>query len=401
MRPENMPTFNGNAGGNGDRRGDQPRYRHIFELLRSQIWQGVYPPGKKLPTEAELMQHFEVSRTTVSRAMRDLEQMGLVDRCRGSGTYVKQNGGNDQVVRLSFLVPWVDSNDRLPYVEGLIYQRIARLAGENGVSIALHCFDASCHDLRSGMHKAAQKVIDDGINGVMYYPAELPKDKVHINREIVDKITGAGIKVVLVDRDITPYPDRSEFIRIGFDNRRGGMILTNHMIAQGCKRIAFIGIPEDSTAVADRLQGYYEAHSQQELTISPELVCAVHEDDLDLNFGRHLLKEVRPDAIIAKMDRFAAILGRHLSFLGVQIGSDIKLAGFDNDPISELLHMSLTTIGLPVEPFADAAFRAMLQCLDEEDYEKRQIIIDTELIVRDSTCPASDLGPSTEAISLQ
>ncbi|MEQ8211023.1 MAG: GntR family transcriptional regulator [Lacipirellulaceae bacterium] len=393
-----MPNRNGITPEANGSNGDQPRYRRIFELLRSQIWQGVYPPGQKLPTEAELMQHFEVSRTTVSRAMRDLEQMGLVDRCRGSGTYVKHRDGNSPVTRLSFLVPWVDSDDRLPYVEGLIYQRIARLAGEAGISIALHCFDSSCHDLRTGMLNAAQKVIDDGVNGVLYYPAELPSDKMRINREIVDQLTQAGIEVVLVDRDITTYPERSEFIRVGFDNRRGGMLLTDHMINQGAKRIAFLGIPEDSTAVNDRLRGFYEAHYQHGLEVDPQLVCAVHEVDLDLDFCRHLMKQIQPDAVIAKMDRFAAILGRHLSFLGVEIGTDLKLAGFDDDPISELLHMPLTTIRLPVDPFAHAAFTAILQRIDEEDFTSRQVIIDTELVIRDSTIATDRREHSAESV---
>ena len=133
---------------------DQPRYRQIFESLRSQIWQGIYPPGKKLPTEAELMQHFEVSRTTVSRAMRDLEQSGLVSRCRGSGTYVKERTESQRPKRLSFLVPWVESDERLPYVEGLIYQHVSRLASKGGTSIALHCFDSTC---RGRSHGHAQR----------------------------------------------------------------------------------------------------------------------------------------------------------------------------------------------------------------------------------------------------
>lgn len=373
------------ASSNGSAQTDQPRYRQIFELLRAQIWQGSYLPGKKLPTEAELMQQFAVSRTTVSRAMRDLEQSGLVSRCRGSGTYVKERPEQDRPVRLSFLVPWVESDEGLPYVEGLIYQRIARLASEGGTSISLHCFDSSCEDIRSGMLEAAQKVIDDNIDGVLYYPAEMPRSKMHINREIVDKLTNAGIQVVLVDRDITPYPERSEFIRIGFDNRRSGTILTNHLIARGCQRIAFIGIPEDSTAVTDRLLGFHEAHQQHGMTVAPELVRVVHEEDLDLAYCRNLIEEVRPDAIVAKMDRYAAIIGRHLSLLGIQIGSDVKLAGFDDDPIAELLTMPLTTIRLPVEPFANAAYKAVLQRVAEAEFQSQQIIIDTELVVREST----------------
>ncbi len=389
-----MSAHSTNSGNQENPSTDQPMYRQIFETIRTKIWQGLYTPGTKLPTEAELMQHFAVSRTTVSRAMRDLEQAGLVSRCRGSGTYVKELARENEVVRLSFLVPWVESDERLPYVEGLIYQRIARLASEGGSSISLHCFDTDSLDVRSGMLNAAQKVIDDKINGVLYYPAELPQEKMHINREIVDKLTAAGIQVVLVDRDIAPYPDRSEFVRIGYDNRRSGTILTNHLLEQGCRRIAFIGIPEDSTAVTDRMLGYHEAHQQHGLQIDPALIRVAHEDELDLEFCRKLIEEASPDAIVAKMDRYAALIGRQLNLLRLQIGSDIKLAGFDDDPISELLAMPLTTIRLPVEPFASAAYKAILQCVKEDDLLQQQVIIDTELIVRDSTKPAKASGAS-------
>ena len=369
----------------GESTSDQPMYKQIFESLRSKIWRGEYSPGTKLPTEAELMQQFSVSRTTVSRAMRDLEQAGLVSRCRGSGTYVKELAPPDQVVRLSFLVPWVESDERLPYVEGLLYQRIARLASEGGSSISLHCFDKNSSDIRSGMLNAAQKVIDDKVHGVLFYPAELPTEKKHINREIVDKLTAADIEIVLVDRDIAPYPGRSEFVRIGYDNRRSGTILTNHLLDQGCRRIAFIGIPEDSTAVTDRMLGYHEAHQQHGLLVDPNLIRVAHEEDLDLDFCRQLIEEVSPDAIIAKMDRYAALIGRQLSALDIRVGTDIKLAGFDDDPIAELLDMPLTTIRLPIDPFADAAYKAILQRVHEDDFLHQQVIIDTELIVREST----------------
>ena len=70
---------------------------------------------------------------------------------------------------------------------------------------------------------------------------------------------------------------------------------------------------------------------------------------------------------------------------GLQIGRDIKLAGFDDDPIAELLPVSLTTIRLPVQPFAQAAYEAMLGLIASAETSPRQVIIDTELVVRNST----------------
>ena len=89
---------------------DKPRSRQIYESLRSRIDNGELLPGAKLPTEVQLMQHFAVSRTTVSRALRDLELQGLIRRRRGSGTYLWVQAPATGPVDLALLVPWVESD---------------------------------------------------------------------------------------------------------------------------------------------------------------------------------------------------------------------------------------------------------------------------------------------------
>lgn len=362
----------------------KPRYRHIFDILRSRISSGEYPPGHKLPTEAELMELFNVSRTTVSRAMRDMELLGLIARRRGSGTYVRQPVNVPDRMELAFFVPWVETGAGLPYVEGLIHQHIADMAGRGQASLSLQCLAPGPGTLRERMIDAAQALIESKVDGVLYYPAELPGELMRLNREVVDLLVAAGIEIVLIDRDIVSYPDRSEFTRIGYDNRRGGVLLTDHLIKIGCRRIAFIGIPEVSTAVAYRLSGYFEAHRMHGLQVDPTLVREADEVDLTAEFCRELMS-AKPDAIIGKMDRYAAILGRHLMAMNVKIGREIKLAGFDDDPIAELLPVPLTTIRLPIQSFAHAAYEAILRRLVEPKSDVGQIIIDTELIVRGST----------------
>ena len=83
------------------------RSRQIYELIRAKIDGGGLLPGAKLPTELQLMQHFAVSRTTVSRALRDLELQGLIRRRRGSGTYVRELTPATEHLDLAFFVPWV------------------------------------------------------------------------------------------------------------------------------------------------------------------------------------------------------------------------------------------------------------------------------------------------------
>lgn len=66
------------------------RYEKLAATLREEIAQGTYKKGERLPTTPELCRIYDVSNTTVKRAMDDLELEGLVARRRGSGVYVKQ-----------------------------------------------------------------------------------------------------------------------------------------------------------------------------------------------------------------------------------------------------------------------------------------------------------------------
>ena len=63
-------------------------FQSIAQALRSDIAEGAYPSGRKLPTEAELAARFGVNRHTVRHALSVLTDEGLVQSRRGSGTVV-------------------------------------------------------------------------------------------------------------------------------------------------------------------------------------------------------------------------------------------------------------------------------------------------------------------------
>jgi GntR family phosphonate transport system transcriptional regulator len=67
-----------------------PLWRQIHETLSEEIDSGLYPPGTKLPTEAEMSQRFGVNRHTVRRALEGLREEGRIHVRRGSGAYVMQ-----------------------------------------------------------------------------------------------------------------------------------------------------------------------------------------------------------------------------------------------------------------------------------------------------------------------
>ena len=64
-------------------------HRQLFLVLRDQIARGAYVQGDVIPPEDALCEKFGVSRITVRRAITDLEQLGIVEKRQGRGTYVR------------------------------------------------------------------------------------------------------------------------------------------------------------------------------------------------------------------------------------------------------------------------------------------------------------------------
>src|SRR5260221_6106641 len=81
-----------------------PKYQQILENIKNDILSGRYQPGQKLPSEAALLKRFGTSRITVGRALRELQQAGLVQCRAGSGTYVGTANGDGSLL-VGLLIP--------------------------------------------------------------------------------------------------------------------------------------------------------------------------------------------------------------------------------------------------------------------------------------------------------
>jgi GntR family histidine utilization transcriptional repressor len=65
-------------------------YAQVKHYLKGRLAAGDWPPGVLMPSEAELVARFGVSRMTVNRALRELQAEGLIDRVQGVGTFAAQ-----------------------------------------------------------------------------------------------------------------------------------------------------------------------------------------------------------------------------------------------------------------------------------------------------------------------
>lgn len=71
-----------------DPTGKVPPYRQVAEILADKIMSGQYPQGSRIPTESELVETFEIARSTARRAVAVLREQGLIETVPTRGSYV-------------------------------------------------------------------------------------------------------------------------------------------------------------------------------------------------------------------------------------------------------------------------------------------------------------------------
>jgi GntR family transcriptional regulator, arabinose operon transcriptional repressor len=352
------------------------KHEKIRQTIADAIASGQYEPGQRLPSESELVKTFGASRPTVTRALRELQLTGIIERRAGSGSYVKV----DAVSRgytFGLLIPELGRTE--------IFEPICRgMAEAQHGSHHVLLWGSSLGDsenIEQQAFNACRQLVAKKVSGVFFAPLELTPQKDAINRSLGEIFDKAGIPIVLLDRDLVGYPERSHYDLVGIDNRRAGYAITAHLLRCGCRRIVFIGRPGSAPTVDARIAGYREAILGSEHNLQPYIRRIEPEDKGQVKLA---LDEIRPDGFMCANDFTAAHLLRTLNELGVTVPDEVRMAGIDDVKYASLLSVPLTTIHQPCADMGAVAVGAMLERLRNPKLPPRDILLSFRLVVRGS-----------------
>jgi len=179
------------------------------------------------------------------------------------------------------------------------------------------------------------------------------------------------------------YDESGMFASIVPAERRGGEVATKTLIESGRKRIAFIAGESWMDASAQRFEGYKKAISESAVEYSNELVVA---GNFLPSGGREatlllMSKTSKPDAIFCANDLMAVGCYEALKELGIEIGKDIAVVGYDDQEIAQHLHPTLTTVLLPHGEMGRVATKTLISSEDIIPSERR---IECPLVERKS-----------------
>lgn len=193
------------------------------------------------------------------------------------------------------------------------------------------------------------------------------------------------IPLVFFDRVV----DEIDAHKIVVDDFGGGYRATKHLIDQGRKHVALIGGPLNLKIYQHRQEGYLQALHDAGLLEIPELIIHNNLSREDgIKATKKLLKHSpTPDAIFCANDTTALSSILYLKEQGIRVPEDIAIVGFSNEPFSEVVSPSITTIKQPGFEMGQKAAELIIAQINGEPAGKKPTIITmpTELIIRESS----------------
>ena len=205
------------------------------------------------------------------------------------------------------------------------------------------------------------------------------------NYEHFDTFTKKEIPLLFFDRVFT-LPNCPTIL---IDNKLAGFQATEHLISQGCKNLLHISGNLQRNEYAERLQGFKDAMVKNGI---PFRTSNLLETDLDPQKIDEVLKHIKKsknkvDGIFLANDTMAVECIKELKKIGIKIPEEIKIVGFNNDPISEIISPALTTIDYPGYKLGVLAGQSIISHLNGSiNLESAgSIILKHKLIIREST----------------
>ena len=359
----------------------------LRDVLRTDIEEGMYRPGQKIPTERELSRRWEVARLTVARALEDLVGEGLIERRPSRGTFVTERvippraadrPGAMKRIGLCFLDLYRSTH---PYFARLTKSLTEHCARE-GTEFALFTLHAG--DLYYRRQNPLVENLRSGtVDGLLVAGRMSIADLFALQRSHLPfvwmnhEMTGEDIPAVLVDY------------------AWGAFQAVRYLVDMGHVRIGLVLGTRRNRASSLSQVGYQLAHEAAELPVSPELIRRGRFDsETGYLCAKDLLTiESPPTAVLTADDVIAIGVLRAAHEMGLRVPEDLSVIGCGNFFEPHDTAVALTTLEIHLQELARSAVALLRSVATNVANVNDDILIRPDLIKRDSTAPPG--GPRT------
>jgi LacI family transcriptional regulator len=218
------------------------------------------------------------------------------------------------------------------------------------------------------------------IDGLLIAPTKETTEYKHL-----ETILNKDLPLIFFDRHVPQLAVSKVLV----NDYKGAFEAVEHLVSNGCKRIAHIAGPENLSNSKQRLAGYIDALKKLGYEIENELIisCDLTKDSVRECTTKLLALDQPPDAIFSYNSYIAFDSMLVVKESGLKIPDDIAFVGFANEPIISYIEPQLTTILQPAYEMGQEAARLFLKQIgaNVEKFEPQTITLQTKLIIKASS----------------
>lgn len=253
-----------------------------------------------------------------------------------------------------------------------VYDGVARKADEKNISVLFYKTD----DEEERQREVLMQLKGQCVKGILITPC---LHQTSATREMLEQMEEADIPVVLIDRDT----EGCDFDAVFIDNKGAIYKAAEQLILEGHQKIGVITSPEPSLSGLWRLEGFLECMEDYGLEIHQNWIA---EGELNVESGYHCCKQLmeaeeRPEALIVFSSSGLIGCVRYLHEMGLKIGEDISLIGFDDIGTFPYFGLRISTVERPMREMGEKAFELLWERImhGEKNRRSREIILPTRI----------------------
>ena len=206
-----------------------------------------------------------------------------------------------------------------------------------------------------------------------------------VNLDHFEKIKAAGIPLITFDRGENDL----NVDYIGIDDYDSSHRIVDHLVEQGCKKIAHIGGFKHTRIYNNRIRGYEDALKKNDLPFNKNMLL---ESSLTIEDGRKKMLQLlqlkdRPDAVYAASDYAALGALQILNEKNISIPNEIALVGFGNEPFTDMVSPKISSVNQHSYQIGRIAAETFLEYSNQKHVDQilKKHILKADLIIRESS----------------
>ncbi|SHH60193.1 LacI family DNA-binding transcriptional regulator [Clostridium grantii] len=199
-----------------------------------------------------------------------------------------------------------------------------------------------------------------------------------VSKDYIESLQNIEVPVVFLDF----YDEHENIDTIITDSFYSAYELTNYLISNGHKNIAYVGNIYATSSIQDRFLGYYKSLLEHRIKINYDYV--ISDRNQKGKFIDFELPDVLPTAFVCNCDQVAYNLIRKIQSLGFKVPEECSIVGFDNDIYATISEPKITTVQVDIIGMAETAVNAILEKVKDQDKKYGRILVKARIIYRDS-----------------